>query len=311
MLDREDFAKALKLIGTTKYHFISNLCFKCAIELGKSNQKSPFYNVIKAYILMKQGKHTESQELLAEIKTTQQRDHNAVKYLVIIYTAFGWNERATQLLESVQSIHGDRPDLGEQLFFSYVREGKLLKQQNQGLHLYKVHAKEIYAMWAVESMYLISLSLRFETKILDIAYLLLLKLMKEPHFEIDQKFIKIYLKVLTKQGKYKEALDFIDMKSQFFENDKITKQKMEASLFHASGNPVLTINVLFNMLRLNSNVNSYKEIWDVYRQCIRIIIDDHLPKNSFEFRPTADFSSDDRGATANQNANFEPINVED
>ena len=114
-------------------------------------------------------------------------------------------------------------------------------------------------------MYLISLSLRFETKILDIAYLLLLKLMKEPNFEIDGKFIRLYLKVLTKQGKFKEALDFIDMKSQFFENDKITKQKMEASLFHASGNPVLTINVLFNMLRLNSNVNSYKEIWTVYR----------------------------------------------
>lgn len=47
-------------------------------------------------------------------------------------------------------------------------------------------------------MYLISLSLRFETKILDIAYLLLLKLMKEPNFEIDAKFIRLYLKVLTK-----------------------------------------------------------------------------------------------------------------
>ena len=60
-------------------------------------------------------------------------------------------------------------------------------------------------------MYLISLSLRFETKILDIAYLLLLKLMKEPNFEIDFKFIRLYLKVLTKQGKFKEALDFIDI----------------------------------------------------------------------------------------------------
>ena len=72
-------------------------------------------------------------------------------------------------------------------------------------------------------MYLISLSLRFETKILDIAYLLLLKLMKEPNFVMDEKFVKLYLKVLTKQGKYKEALDFIDMKSQFFEHDKIAK----------------------------------------------------------------------------------------
>ena len=47
-------------------------------------------------------------------------------------------------------------------------------------------------------MYLISINLRFETKILDIAYLLLLKLMKEPNFVTDNKFIKLYLKVLTK-----------------------------------------------------------------------------------------------------------------
>ena len=160
-------------------------------------------------------------------------------------------------------------------------------------------------------MYLISLSLRFETKILDIAYLLLLKLMKEPNFEIDGKFIRLYLKVLTKQGKYKEALDFIDMKSQFFEGNKIEKQKMEASLFHASGNPELTINVLFNMLRLNSNVHQYKEIWHVYRQCIRIIVDDHLPKKNFEFKPNIDFSAPEGGAAVATTANFEHISVDD
>ena len=47
-------------------------------------------------------------------------------------------------------------------------------------------------------MFLISLTLKFETKILDIAYLLLLKLMKEPNFEIDFKYIQLYLKVLMK-----------------------------------------------------------------------------------------------------------------
>ena len=127
-------------------------------------------------------------------------------------------------------------------------------------------------------MYLISLSLRFETKILDIAYLLLLKLMKEPNFEIDGKFIKLYLKVLTKQGKYKEAIDFMDMKKEFFEGNKIEKQKQEVSLYHSSGNHILTINVLFNILRLNSNVHKYEEIWDIYRKCIRIIVNDFAVK---------------------------------
>ena len=160
-------------------------------------------------------------------------------------------------------------------------------------------------------MYLISLSLRFETKILDIAYLLLLKLMKEPNFEIDGKFIKLYLKVLTKQGKYKEAIDFMDMKKEFFEGNKIEKQKQEVSLYHSSGNHILTINVLFNILRLNSNVHKYEEIWDIYRKCIRIIVNDFAVKRQYEFKANTDFTLSITGAAMTTNANFEAISVDD
>jgi hypothetical protein len=105
-------------------------------------------------------------------------------------------------------------------------------------------------------MYLISLNLKFETKILDIAYLLMLKLMKEPLFNLDKKFILLYLKILTKQGKYRDAIDFIELKSEFF-TDKIERQSLEADLYMKSKNPVLTINVYFNMLRINSHINHY------------------------------------------------------
>ena len=147
-------------------------------------------------------------------------------------------------------------------------------------------------------MYLISLSLRFETKILDIAYLLLLKLMKEPNFQINKEFVRLYLKVLTKQGKYKEALDFIDNRSSFFDTNKLERSKLEASLYHASNNPIKTINTLFNILKVNNSLNQFKDnIFDVYRKVIRIILDDYLPKNSFEFRPTADFASTEGGVS--------------
>lgn len=166
----------------------------------------------------------------------------------------------------------------------------------------------MYAQWAVESMYLISLTLRFETKILDIAYLLLLKLMKEPNFQINEQFIRLYLKVLTKQGKHKEALDFIEMKATFFDGDRIGRQTMEASLHHARGEPILTINTLFGILKANGQVNQFKDIWQIYRKTIRIIIDDHLPKNQFEFKPTTDFVSTEGGI--NPNANFDQINAD-
>ncbi len=127
-------------------------------------------------------------------------------------------------------------------------------------------------------MYLISLNLKFETKILDIAYLLLLKLMKEPLFQIDKKFILLYIKVLSKQGKYKEALDFIELRSEFF-TDKIERQTLEADLYMLSKNPVLTINVYFNMLRINSHPSHFQEsMWETYQTVIRLIINDFLPK---------------------------------
>jgi hypothetical protein len=54
------------------------------------------------------------------------------------------------------------------------------------------------------------MTLKFETKILEVAYLLMLKQMKEPAFNIDMKFIQLFLKVLIKTKKQKEALDFIE-----------------------------------------------------------------------------------------------------
>ena len=50
----------------------------------------------------------------------------------------------------------------------------------------------------------------------------MLKLMKEPMFNMDKKYILLYLKILSKQGKYREALDFIELKAEFF-TDKIER----------------------------------------------------------------------------------------
>ena len=85
---------------------------------------------------------------------------------------------------------------------------------------------------------------------------------------------------------------------------------MEANLYHASGNPIMTISTLFAMLRFNSNFHQYQEIWPVYRQCIRIIVDDYLPKHGYEFKPVNDFTLSEKGTT-NPAANFEPIVAEE
>ena len=70
------------------------------------------------------------------------------------------------------------------------------------------------------------------------------------------------------------------------------------------------------MLRTNSNVHQYKEIWDVYRKCIRIVLNDYLPKNNYEFKPTDNFSeigedeaNKDKDKTKDSNINFDTKKV--
>ena len=52
LLDNGDYARAQKI---------------CGGKIAK-NSKSPFFNTIKAYCLMKQGKHADCNDILAEIR---------------------------------------------------------------------------------------------------------------------------------------------------------------------------------------------------------------------------------------------------
>ena len=81
-------------------------------------------------------------------------------------------------------------------------------------------------------MLLISKTLRFQTKIMDIAHLVLLKLMKESQFQIDLKFIKLALSVMIRKENYKDAIKFLEEKKGFFGEDFLEKQTHEVMIYH-------------------------------------------------------------------------------
>jgi hypothetical protein len=49
------------------------------------------------------------------------------------------------------------------------------------------------------------------------------------------------------------------------------------------GNPVLTINVYFNLLRANNNAHMYREIWHEYLSVTRIVLHEYATRNKFDF----------------------------
>ena len=78
---------------------------------------------------MKLGKFVECKDVIADIKPFKQTEPHTVKFLCMIFTTFGENDKATRLLEAVKDMHNGREDISTMQFFAYIRETKILEAQ--------------------------------------------------------------------------------------------------------------------------------------------------------------------------------------
>lgn len=290
------------------------------LELQK-DPKHPFWNTLKCYALLEFDKPEESIEMLPVIRPTKQTDPVVVQFLVLTLVKFSRFAELTKMLENAQKIHTTLVDINEELFFAFVREQKLLQQQNQALHLYELDTvreaakKRKFATWVVQSMTLVFSTVKVETKILDIGYLLLLKIMKEPGFKLDLKFVLLYIDVMTKQKRFKEAIDFVEEQGQYFESQKQKDFKMVLTqdLLFQAGQSLLTINNYFIILRFNSNVHNFKEIYPTYRKCIRYLVCSYLKVNGFDLsalQEVPEYISADNAYSVEAQKKFHGFNFE-
>ena len=105
---------------------VSNARFTVFLGLTK-NINQQFYKVMKSYCLGKLQKYQEAQEVISELKQSKPNDPVISKYLVYAFNELGMYSETTALLEYILAPAQDNEELCEELFFSYVREGKLLK----------------------------------------------------------------------------------------------------------------------------------------------------------------------------------------
>lgn len=85
---------------------------------------------MKAYSFMKTARQQDAIDIVNELRANKPSDPTIAKYLVYVLNDLGQYTETTSLLEYVMTINLDNEELQEELFFAYVRESKLLKQQN-------------------------------------------------------------------------------------------------------------------------------------------------------------------------------------
>ena len=83
---------------------------------------------MKAHCLIRMQRPQDTGDLINELRMNKPSDPVIVKYLIQVYNELGTYSEATGLLEYALTMSLDNEELCEELFFAYVREGKLLKQ---------------------------------------------------------------------------------------------------------------------------------------------------------------------------------------
>jgi hypothetical protein len=68
-------------------------------------------------------------------------------------------------------------------------------------------------------MYLQAMQTKSHTRMLDIGWLLLLKLLKEPGFKFDRPFIDLYIKNQRANKEYADAISFMQLHRSHFKDD--------------------------------------------------------------------------------------------
>ena len=112
-------------------------------------------------------------------------------------------------------------------------------------------------------MLLISKQLKFKTKIMDIANLVLLKMSKDITFKPDLKFVKLTLSIMMKKESYTDALKFLEEKKGYFETS-FEKQIQEAIIHYKAGDTISALNAYFKVLKPNSTTAGFCDLWPVY-----------------------------------------------
>lgn len=120
-----------------------------------------------------------------------------------------------KMYEDAVKLDPSNEEVASHLFMSYVQVNNFKGQQNVGMQLYKMNPKSPYYFWAVMSIVLqakrgAESADEGKRKLLfTLAQRMLDKFIVDGKMEAEQE-VQLYLSILQEQGKFQEALQFLE-----------------------------------------------------------------------------------------------------
>ena len=217
------------------------------------------------------GKKDEALELAIELQNESPIDMEVVEILVEVYQTLDKRSQAIDLYENV-FLHNPSEQIGTTLFYSYVAEFRYDDQQDLSLRLYKFFNKVDYALWAIESMYMIAEVDPAQVRMIDISNLLLHKLKQTEGFQYTEKLLKVDVQVQRKLGRYADAIQNIKSYSSLYGNAYDCANQL-CELYVLRGESIEALNALNQVLKLNCAVDTAQFTWNFIAKYMDIVFD--------------------------------------
>lgn len=118
------------------------------------------------------------------------------------------------MYQKAVSLTPNNEEILSHLFMSYVRVNDFKQQKDVALLLYRLNAKNPYYFWAVMSVFLQALrgadagDVAKRRLLLMLAQKMIDKFIVEDKLDAEQE-VQLYVELLKEQGKFQEALDFL------------------------------------------------------------------------------------------------------
>jgi len=186
--------------------------FQEAEKVLKKQPSLQCAKVLKALAMIRLGRSEEAQSILKEVLLEEPYDDSTLQAMAICYRETHKPELTCQAYEAALKKDPTNEEFLSHLFMGYVRIGDYRKQQQTAMALYKVKPKNPYYFWAVMSILMQAYANDEKvclTITLPLAERLIQKFVDENKIEAEAE-VQLYLLVLEKQKKYKEALDILE-----------------------------------------------------------------------------------------------------
>lgn len=258
---------------------------KKALKLCQSSsEETASLLVLKSLALLRLGRRPDAYRAATDAQMRLDSEAGPVEVLVGVFRELRAYTHIAELYEKAFQTSPTQ-QLAQQLFEAYAADFRFVEQQSLCMKLFKRYEALDYAVRAAECLYLTAKVDLRQSRMAEIAQLLLNKVTRTQEFQCSEAFLRVYVLVLIEVRQFAEAIALLEQYAPCMPNF-VERTTFLANLHRKTGQKIQALNYFHDILRLNLVEATARPLWSSYCAYIDTVFD--LVADAIQPAPTSE-----------------------